>query len=201
MNRKKILSWILRLFLLLILYFIIWISGTLVVTHLDPELPSEPGLLITELGILILAVLNTILIVALIVTSKLRGISLAFTLGIAYYGVFTFLTQIETWYFLSEINVPGELLFELFLMGLPIPLIFIPLAVFICGRWKARGSAIVDGNLGLSKKRADNKDFISSCYLCSNILVSRILYCVAKFSTKGVLWQPGSNRILLGAYL
>jgi hypothetical protein len=76
------------------------------------------------------------LIIGLIMTSRWNGWRLALILGLVYYGSFTFLTQIESWYFLSETSVPPPLLPRLFLMGLSIPLIYIPLAVWICGKWK-----------------------------------------------------------------
>jgi len=136
MNFKKSLSWVFRLILLVILYFPIWIIGAMAVGDLMPQVQSEPGLLSQEVGTLVLAVINTLLIVALIVTSKWRGWQLALALAFAYYGSFTFITQIETWYFLSDITVSPELLPRLFIMGLSIPLIFIPLAVLICKKWK-----------------------------------------------------------------
>ena len=136
MNFKKSLSWVFRLILLVILYFPIWIIGAMAVGDLMPQVQSEPGLLSQEVGTLILAIINTLLIVSLIVTSRWHGWRLALALAFAYYGSFTFITQIETWYFLSDITVSPELLPRLFIMGLSIPLIFIPLAVLICKKWK-----------------------------------------------------------------
>ncbi len=138
MNFKKTLSWTFRIILLVILYFPIWIIGAMAVGDLIPQGQSELGLLSQEVGTLVLAIINTLLIVALIVTSRWRGWRLALALAFAYYGSFTFITQIETWYFLSEITVSPELLPHLFIMGLSIPLIFIPLAVLICKKWKKR---------------------------------------------------------------
>lgn len=137
-NTRKVLGWLFRIVLLLVLYLPIWISGALLISHLDPNMPSEPGLVNTETGFLLLSIINTLVIVALVLSSNLRGLRLAVSLGIAYYGVYTFLTQVETWYFLGEINVSNELLLELFLMGLPVPILFIPLAIIICGRWKSQ---------------------------------------------------------------
>ncbi|TBW27382.1 hypothetical protein [Gramella sp. KN1008] len=136
MKVNALLLWVGRIVLLIILYIPIWMLGTVAITQLDLDIPAEPGLVSPEAGILVLSVVNTLLIVALIRISKLRGLRLAISLAIAYYGIFTFLTQIETWYFLGDINVSKELLFELFLMGLPVPFLFIPLAVVICRRWK-----------------------------------------------------------------
>ena len=57
-------------------------------------------------------------------------------LALAYYGSFTFITQVETWYFLTGITVSPRLILGLFIMGLTVPFLFIPLAVIICARWK-----------------------------------------------------------------
>lgn len=142
MNFKKTLTWTLRLILLIILYFPIWILGSMAIGNLMPETVSEPGLLSQELGTLVLGVINTVLIVALILTSRWHGWRLAIALAFAYYGSFTFITQIETWYFLTETTVTPELLPRLFIMGLSIPIIYIPLAILICKKWKKRDTVV-----------------------------------------------------------
>lgn len=63
---------------------------------------------------------------------------MALLLALAHYGATTFITQVETWYFLTELTVPKALLPGLFLMGLPVSFIFVPLAVLICGKWMAK---------------------------------------------------------------
>ncbi len=136
MNLKRLLIWTFRLIILTILYFPIWILGTLVIGDLIPDTYSEPGLMSDATGMLILGLINTVLIVALIVTSRWYGWRLMAFLALAYYGSFTFMTQIETWFFLTRITVSPELLPRLFLMGLSIPLIYIPIAILICNKWK-----------------------------------------------------------------
>jgi hypothetical protein len=148
MKTKNLLNWALRIAFLLILYYPIWILGTLAVGNLIPELPSEPGLMDEGIAFLVLGVLNTFLIVGLILTSRWNGWRLALILAFAYYGSFTFLTQIESWYFLSETTVSPKLLPRLFFMGLTIPLIYIPLAVVICGKWR-NGEASMETSKGM----------------------------------------------------
>lgn len=143
MNQMKILIWAFRLIVLTILYFPIWVLGSMAIEGLLPETLSEPGIFSTEIGIVILGIINTILIVSLIVTSRWNGWRLASFLALAYYGAFTFITQVETWYFLTEITVPSKLLPRLFIMGLSIPVIYIPLAILICGKWKNKDVVIV----------------------------------------------------------
>lgn len=136
MNAKLILTWLLRMAILTVLYFPLWILGTLVIGSQMPDFASEPGIFSDSTGILLFGFLNILLIVTLIVSSRWRGWRLALVLALAYYGSFTLVTQIETWYFLTDISVSPSLLPRLFIMGLSIPLLYIPLAIFVCNRWK-----------------------------------------------------------------
>ena len=71
------------------------------------------------------------LITGLILNSRWIGWKLALGLSFAYYGTVTFVMQIETWYFLSDLTVGAELLPRLFIMGIPVALFFILLAGLI----------------------------------------------------------------------
>lgn len=116
-----------------------YILGSLVVAEVMPDpTVSESGLISPEIGLLIISLANSLLVGALILTSRWVGWKLALSLALAYYGTVTFLMQIETWYFLSAITVGSELLPLLFLMGIPPAFMFIPLAVWILGKWRAR---------------------------------------------------------------
>ncbi|HPX75679.1 MAG TPA: hypothetical protein PLW77_03760 [Bacteroidales bacterium] len=143
MNLKKTFIWFFRIILLIFIYFPIWILGSMVMGDSMQGLSSEPGLLSQEVGAFVLAIINTFLILALILTSRWRGWRLALFLALAYYGSFTFLTQIETWYFLKDLTVSSDLLPRLFIMGLSVPFVYIPLAVLICKRWKKNDVATV----------------------------------------------------------
>lgn len=138
MNVKRILVWLFRIVILVIIYIPIWIFGAMAVGGLIPDIPSEPGLVSESTGMLILSITNTLLITGLIVAMRWSGLRLALLLALSYYGSFTLITQVETWYFLSDITVSPELLPGLFIMGLTVPFIFIPLAVLITGRWKSK---------------------------------------------------------------
>ncbi|MCC5929089.1 MAG: hypothetical protein JJU28_07570 [Cyclobacteriaceae bacterium] len=130
----KALNWIKetgRFILLMVLYCILMIFGSMAVAEYIPDNTSDPGLVSPLTGLLIIAAANTALVVALIKNSVLKGLKLAVVLSVVYYGLNTALTQIETWYFLSEINVSENLLGGLFLMGIPTCFVFIPVAVAI----------------------------------------------------------------------
>lgn len=132
---KPLFKWVFRFTLLLILFIALFISGSMAVSGVMPANPgSEPGLVPESSGLIYIAVANVAVISALILSSRWRGLKLALGLAFVFYGSVTFVMQIETWYFLSEITVGPQLLLRLFLMGIPTAFIFIPLAVWILGK-------------------------------------------------------------------
>jgi hypothetical protein len=137
MKNSKTFWYISRFVMLMLLYIIFFVAGSLAVDSLIPDLPSEPGMVSPEAGLLIMGALNAMLIIVLIESSRYRGWKLALGLAFAYYGAVTFIMQIETWYFLTAVTVSEELLPRLFIMGLPVPLFFIPLATLLLGKTKA----------------------------------------------------------------
>ena len=135
---RLVLKWILRFILLYVLFIIFFIIGSMAVAGVMPaNATSEPGLVSATSGILIIALANLLVIAALILTSHWNGWRLAVSLALVYYGAVTFMTQIETWYFLSSFTVDSQLLPRLFLMGIPTAFLFIPLGVWVLGKGQA----------------------------------------------------------------
>jgi hypothetical protein len=159
------------------------------VADLIPDTATEPGLVDGMTGLLIMGIVNTILIVSLIAYSRWNGWKLALLLALAYYGSFTFITQVETWYFLSEITVSPELLPALFIMGLAVPVIFIPLAVLICARWKEKPTDSVNTNMVMPKKQLIFK-------LGAIAVVYVIIYWLAGYY---IAWQNPELRAFYGS--
>src|SRR5690554_5535549 len=95
---------------------------------------SEPGLVSPTSGLLIIALVNLMIIVPLIQTSRWGGWKLALILALSYYGAVTFVVQLESWFFLTASTVDAQMLPRLFLMGIPPAFLFIPLAVWILGK-------------------------------------------------------------------
>ena len=141
MNAKELLIWAGRTALLLLLFYVLFIIGTMAISGMLPDIESEPGLIGGNIGFLFYGVINMLLIAGLILSSRWNGWKLALLLGAAYYGAVTFLTQIEVWYFMSNITFDQKLLPRLFIMGLPIAFVYIPLAVLILGKGKREESA------------------------------------------------------------
>lgn len=100
-----------------------------------------PGLVSDVVGLLSFALVETSVIAALVLSSRWGGWKLALLISLAYYGAVTVLTQIETWYFLSDLTVSAELLRALFLMRIPVAFILVPLAVWVFGKGKAQDSS------------------------------------------------------------
>ena len=136
MSGKQLLIWTGRSVLLLLLFYVFFILGTMAISGMLPNAESEPGLLGKNVGFLFFGIINTLLIIGLILSSRWYGWKLALLLGAAYYGAVTFLIQIEAWYFMSNITFDQKLVPHLFIMGLPVAFVYIPLAVWILGKWK-----------------------------------------------------------------
>ena len=137
----SLFKWLLRFSLLFVLFLVCFLVGSIAVAGAMPDAAtSEPGLVSPAAGLLIIALVNVIVIAALILTSRWGGGRLAISLALAYYGAVTVLPQIETWYFLSSITVDRRLLPRLFLMGIPTAFVFVPLAVWILGKTTAQAS-------------------------------------------------------------
>lgn len=130
---RFIMLWFFKLALLLVLFLVFFMIGSMALTALPADAVSEPGPVSEITGLLIYAIFHVLIILFLIVTSRWEGLKLSAALSFSYYGAVTVLTQIETWYFLTSLTVSEELLFQLFLMGMPVAFLFIPLAVWIVG--------------------------------------------------------------------
>jgi hypothetical protein len=189
MNAKQFLIWTGRIVLLVLLFFILYIIGTIGISEMLPDTVSEPGLIPGTSGFLVYGVLNTLLIITLIRSSRWHDWKLALTLAFAYYGAVTFLTQIETWYFLSEVTVTAALLPGLFIMGLPIAFIFIPLAVLILDKRKAKDTLTV-----VSVDRTLTKQFWVKVIAIA--LVYIVLYWGAGYY---IAWQNPNLRAFYGS--
>lgn len=141
MNGKQLLLWAARTALLLLLFYVFFIGGSMAISGMLPDIESEPGLVDENIGFLFFGIVNMLLIIGLIQSSRWNGWKLALLLGTAYFGAVTFLTQIEAWYFMSNITFDQKLVPRLFIMGLPVAFIYIPLAVLILSKGGKKNSA------------------------------------------------------------
>ncbi|KUO53017.1 MAG: hypothetical protein APF76_12625 [Desulfitibacter sp. BRH_c19] len=145
-------GWTIRYIVLVVLFIVFFIGGSLTVSGLIPDVKSDPGMLSNEIGILVIALANTLLVMGLVLSSRWSGWKLALGLAFAYYGAVTFVMQIETWYFLSDITVGDELLPRLFMMGIPVAVFYVPLAVWILGKGQPKANSAINPVLEMPVK-------------------------------------------------
>lgn len=201
MRAKQLLITTGRLALLLLLFYVFFIIGSLAISGRIPDTESEPGILDPTTGFLFFGLINTLLIIRLIKSSRWSGWKLALALAFAYFGAVTILTQIEAWYFMSNITFDQNLLPYLLLMGLPIAFVYIPLAVWILGKGKKREpyySIHFYNKVSSPTMVLEIRRYRHSLYY--SLLECGVFYSMAKCGLTRILWKPGSHNSFLGAY-
>jgi hypothetical protein len=133
---EKLIVWALRFLVLVVLYFILFaVGGGLVAPYL-PTTPAEPGPVPEMTGLLIVCAATVFIIMSMIHSSGWYGWRLVVSMSVSFYLVMTLVMQLEAWYFLLGITIGPELMSRLFLQGIPTAFIFIPIAVFLMGRFR-----------------------------------------------------------------
>ncbi|WP_456320815.1 hypothetical protein [Palaeococcus sp. (in: euryarchaeotes)] len=120
-------TWTKLIFLTLILAFLFWLPIPGI------RASSEAGNLIYWF---LVAFLNTLVLGYMIVNSKWSGWKLVLTTFAVFYGVMTFLSQIEIIVFLTyfEEIIPPEMIPKLFVEGFIVAAVFSPIAVVVHGK-------------------------------------------------------------------
>lgn len=107
-----------------------------------PAPPPNPGVepIPAGLAVLLLSGLSTAVMGWLILRSRRAGWSLVATMIVVFYGVQTFMPQIDSLIFQAypafASHLPAAILPRLFLAGLLHACLWVPLAVVILGRWR-----------------------------------------------------------------
>lgn len=133
----KTFGWLFRFAGLLILYFILFVFSAGIVAPYLPTTPAEPGPLPEMTALLVICAATVLVIMLVIYSSRGYGWKLVLSLSVAFYLVITLVTQLEAWYFLLGRTIGPELMIRLFLQGIPIAFIFVPVAVLVMGRLRA----------------------------------------------------------------
>jgi len=63
---KNIAGWVLRFFLLLILFYVFYFGSAIFVGGKLPDIQPEPGLLPTNISLLLIGIVNTLMVMGLI---------------------------------------------------------------------------------------------------------------------------------------
>jgi hypothetical protein len=141
MKVKTVILFVLKIAILSVVMFILFSVGTILVgfqsdttqiTSNETETFAEQATAV--LTLLIVCLVDVLILTYLILRSRLVGIRLILLVTLVYYGVKTFMSQIESWYFMT--NITTEMIPKLFLMTVPTALLFPPIAVFILGKFK-----------------------------------------------------------------
>lgn len=173
----------------MLVFLVTYIAGARFVDGYLPEAIAEPGLLSPDIAVLLIGFLNVALVAALIKSSRWTGLKLMLWLSLAYYGAVTFIMQIETAYFLTNLTVDAALLPRLFLMGIPTAFVFIPFSVLLFGNKKfskrqTRQSVLINHHkVGFEKIAA-----IICCYLT-------LYWCAGYY----IAWQNPELRAFYGS--
>ncbi len=134
MTNKSMLMLGLKFIVLVILYLVTFIVGGVL---LDPVFssqvaPEQQNVLM--LGMVLVAAVNTAVIMTLILRSMWAGWKLMLAIGFSFYGINTILSLIEAIYFGPVLGIPTADFAGLFLSGIPTVVLFVPLAVIILGK-------------------------------------------------------------------
>jgi hypothetical protein len=136
MNIKFTLVLVLKVIILTIVMFILFSVGASAFTadsamaqQMSPEDAAASGVLL-----LVVSFIDTLILTYFILRSRLSGLRLMVVVALVFYGVKTFTSIIEAWWFMTNITpeeIPG-----LFLMTVPMAVLFPLVAVPILGKAK-----------------------------------------------------------------
>jgi hypothetical protein len=129
-------------YLLLVVLFFVFFSSSDALIPVPEQFRTSPEQAAQALpGLLLLCLVDTALVMLVILRARWRGWRLAVGVGFALYGVMTFMSQIETAWFGPALGIPASMLPSLFLMTVPVAVVFVPLAVLILGKWRGPGES------------------------------------------------------------
>jgi hypothetical protein len=136
MKIKSALVLSLKVIVLTIVMFILWTVGSgifaadsALAQQMSPEDAAASGLML-----IVVSFIDTPILTYFILRSRLRGLRLMVTVSLVFYGVKTFLSIIEAWWFMTDVNaaeIPG-----LFLQTVPLAVLFPVVAVWMLGKAK-----------------------------------------------------------------
>ncbi len=141
MESKRIVSLIARVIGLSVINFIIWFFVSSIITSaLSISVHPEIQTTIATAMALMLATsfCNTAVLCYATIRSGFQRWKLVLTIFLIYFGINTFLSQIETIYFNAALNIPTKEIISFFLIGFITAIIFSPLAALILGKFRAK---------------------------------------------------------------
>ena len=142
---KKALSLLWQIPVMAISLFVCFIIGT-ILSGLANSAPTEAGTTPEDAGqaagLLFLSCLISVITLAFpLKSARWGGIKLSLAVFFLYFGITTFMTQIESIFFNSALEIPADMVSKIFLSGFITALLFAPLAVLIMGKMKSSPTA------------------------------------------------------------
>ena len=136
---------VLILTLVLVICFIVASVVSGIATTQPSGLPTSPGVTESQQSegmdaLVFTSFLITVVFTYLILRSRWSGRKLVGALVVAFYGLMTVISQIESVVYLQH-RLPAEMIPKLFIMGAVVAVLFCPLAVLILGKRKEEMTA------------------------------------------------------------
>ncbi len=154
----------------------------------DPETVAKAA---QTASLLLLSCFITVLTVwPLLWYTRWRGLKLSLAVFLLYFGISTFMTQIESIFFNSALAIPADMQGKIILSGFIVAMLFAPLSVWVMG--KMRGSRAVNDSMPL--RQVLGKGFLLGfIYCCVYILFG---YFIAWQSPAVRLFYQGNSDML-----
>ncbi len=149
---KHFLSLVVRFLLSFVVMLIAFMVSSSVLSTgsapLTPEETSQSGL-----ALLVVSLIDSLVLSLLILRSRWYGVALVAAIFVVHFGVETFMSQIETVFFNTSVQMGTDVLAGVVTSGFLRALLFAPLAVLIWGKWRSKPGA--ENVAGTSLPRAE----------------------------------------------
>lgn len=123
-----------KLVALFLAYLVLFLGGAAVLgPSIDPSALTAQEQALSGQMTLLVALIDLALVGVWVARARFGGLRLWVTVALVLYGVKTFSSQLETWYFIKAAHVPPEMLPRLFAMTLPLCVIWPALLVWALG--------------------------------------------------------------------
>jgi ABC-2 type transport system ATP-binding protein len=133
MNIKSTLVLVAKIAVLTVVMFILYSVGDAIfATQTAATEMSSEGPAMSWLWLLVVCLIDTMILSYFILRSRLSGLRLMVTVAFVFYGVKTFSSMLEAWYFIS--NITPEEFRGMFLFTVPMVVIFPLVAVPVLGK-------------------------------------------------------------------
>ncbi len=145
---KYVSSLIVRFLLSFVMMLVAFMASSSIVSTgavpLTPEETTQSGL-----ALLIVSLVNSLVLSLLILRSRWYGLTLVAAILLVHFGVETFMSQIETIFFNTSVQMGADVLTKVIASGFLRALSFAPLAVLIWGKLRGKRDADKTGRASL----------------------------------------------------